>query len=120
MAHASYGDVTLTSPIMVDTMGHTLGSNHVDQQIGVQSTLTNHGKTEQKFCYAVQVLESNGATDYLDYTSAQLLPNQSFAVSQVWIPKAPDTYTVQVFVWDSLASAVPLTDVIEKQISVVG
>jgi hypothetical protein len=119
MADASYGDVTLTSPSMVDTMGHILGSYHVDQQIGVQSTLTNYGNTEQKFCYAVQVLESNGSTDYLDYTSAQLLSSQSFSVSQVWIPKVPGTYTVQVFVWDSLATGIPLTDVIEKQIHVV-
>jgi hypothetical protein len=120
MAHASYGDIMLTSPIMVDTMGHTLGSYHVEQQIGVQSTLTNHGKTAQNFAYAVQVLDSNGATDYLDYTSAQLLGNQSFTVSQVWTPKAPGTYTVQVFVWDSLTSAVPLTNVIEKQIEITG
>lgn len=117
-ALAMSSDITLTAPIMVDTFGQKISDFHVDSQIGVQSTLTNHGKSEQKFSYVVQVLDKNGATDFLEVFSASMLPNQSFTASQVWIPKTTGQYTIQVFVWDSLSSAIPLTDVLNTHITV--
>lgn len=105
---------------MVDSTGHTISSYQTGQEIGVQSILTNHGTTNQKFAYMVQVTGNNGETDYFQAFSASMLGNQSFNATQVWIPKAPGTYTVQVFVWDGLASAVPLTNVVEKQLTVQG
>jgi hypothetical protein len=118
MVQASYGDITLTSPAMVSTTGQSLTSLHVGQQIGVQSILTNHAQSEQKFTYLVQVLNSKGGTEYLEGFSASMVSNQTFTAAQVWIPKNPGTYTVQVFVWDSLASAIPLTNIIQTQISI--
>lgn len=103
---------------MVDTSGQKISDFHADQQIGVESTLTNNGKSEQKFTYLVQVMDSNGGTDFLEGFSASMLPNQSFTASQVWIPKTTGQYTVEVFVWDSLSSAIPLTDVLHTQITV--
>lgn len=103
---------------MVDTSGHALSSFITGQEIGVQSVLSNHGTTDQKFAYLVQVIDSSGGVDYFQAFSASMLGNQSFNATQVWIPKDPGTYTVQVFVWDSLASAVPLTNVVEKQVTV--
>ncbi len=117
IAHAS-SDVTLTSPTMVTITGQTLTSLHVGQQIGIQSIVTNHGTSDQKFTYLVQVLNSRGGTEYLQGFSASMLANQSFTAAQVWVPKDPGSYTVQVFVWDSLASAIPLTDVIQTHITV--
>ncbi|MGI0046652.1 MAG: hypothetical protein ACREBB_05635 [Nitrosotalea sp.] len=117
LAHAS-SDITISDPMMVDTMGHTLSSFDVGQQIGVQSILTNQGTADQNFTYIVQVMDNSGGTDYLQGFSASMLANQSFNATQVWIPKDPGTYDVQVFVWNSLASAIPLTNVIEKTITV--
>lgn len=116
-AHAS-SDISISSPTMVDTTGHALSGYSVGQEIGVESVLANHGTTNQKFSYLVQVMDGNGITEYFGATSASMLGNQSFTATQVWIPKSTGTYTVQVFVWDSLASAIPLTNVIEKQITV--
>lgn len=117
-ALAMTSDVTLTQPTMVNTSGQKISSLHTDQQIGVESTLTNDGKSEQKFTYLVQVLDKNGATDYLEGFSASMLPSQSFNASQVWIPKSPGQYNVEVFVWSSLSSAVPLTDVLHTTVNV--
>ncbi len=116
-SHAT-GGITITSPTMVDTQGKPINDFHVGQQIGVQSTLTNNGSSEQKFAYMVQVLDSNGATEHFESFSASMLSQQSFTASQVWIPKSPGQYTIQVFVWDSLASGIPLTDVLQKQITI--
>ncbi len=117
-ALGAFGDITLTSPKMVSTTGEQLGALHVDQQIGVESTLTNHATSEQKFTYLVQVLNKDGGTEYLEGFSASMVSNQSFTASQVWVPKEPGQYTIQIFVWDSLASAIPLTNVLETQITV--
>ncbi len=117
LAHAD-SNVTISDPTMVDSTGHVLSSFVTGQEIGVQSVLTNHGTANQDFAYMVQVVDSSGGTDYFQAFSASMLPNQSFNASQTWIPTSPGTYTVQVFVWNGLASAVPLTNVIEKQITV--
>lgn len=110
--------ITLTPPSLVDTSGHTISNFQVGQQIGVESTLTNNGNSNQKFTYLVQVMDSNGGTDFLEGFSASMLPSQSFNASQVWIPKNTGQYTIEVFVWDSLSSAIPLTDVLHTTITV--
>lgn len=117
-ALGAFGDITLTTPKMVNTTGQELTIFQVDQQIGVESTLTNHATSEQKFTYVVQVLNKDGGAVFLGQFSASLLSNQSFTVSEVWVPNKPGQYTVQVFVWDSLASAIPLTNVLQTQINV--
>lgn len=117
IAHAS-SDISISAPTTVDTTGHQITSYGVGQEIGIQSVLANHGTTNQKFSYLVQVTDQEGVTDYFAATSASMLGNQSFTATQVWIPKETGTFTVQVFVWDSLATAIPLTDVLEKQITV--
>ena|SRR5690348_3217360 len=117
-ALGAFGDITLTSPKMVNTSGQQLTSLQVGQQIGVESILTNHATSQQKFTYVVQVLNKDGGAVFLGQFSASLLSNQSFTVSEVWVPNTPGQYTVQVLVWDSLASAVPLTNVLETQVTV--
>ena len=117
-ALGAFGDITLTSPKMVNTIGQQLTSLQVGQQIGVESTLTNHATSEQKFTYVVQVLNKDGGVVFLGQFSASMLSNQSFTVSEVWTPNEPGQYTIQVFVWDSLASAIPLTNVLQTQVTV--
>ena len=118
-ALAMNSNVVMTAPSLVDTSGQKITSFHAGQQIGVESTLTNNGQTEQKFAYMVQVKGSNGETEYFESTSASMLSNQSFTTSQVWIPKSAGQYVVEVFVWDSLSSAIPLTDVSKISVTVV-
>lgn len=116
-AHAT-SDISISSPSTVDTTGHPLSGLVVGQEIGIESVLSNHGTSNQKFSYIVQVTDNSGVTNYFGATSASMLGNQTFTATQVWIPKASGTYTVQVFVWDSLASAQPLTGVMQKQVTV--
>ena len=116
--YASFGDITLTPPQTVGFDGKELDSINVGKPVGFSSVLTNHAKSEQKFTYLVQILNKDGGTDYLEGLSASLLPNQSFTASQSWIPSEAGAYTVQVFVWESLSSSIPLTQVIQTQITV--
>ncbi|HKC79104.1 MAG TPA: hypothetical protein VKB83_03350 [Nitrosopumilaceae archaeon] len=117
-ALGTFDDITLTAPKMVNTTGQELTSFQVGQQIGIESTLTNHATSEQKFTYLVQVMNKDGAAQYLEGFSASMVSNQSFTASQVWIPKEPGQYTIQVYIWDSLTSGIPLTHVLQTQIAV--
>ena len=117
-AMAMDSNISMTVPTLVDTSGQKVSSFHAGQQIGIESTLTNNGQSEQKFAYMVQVLGSNGETQYFESTSASMLPSQAFTTSQVWIPKSTGQYTIEVFVWSSLSSAIPLTDVSHIPITV--
>jgi uncharacterized protein YfaS (alpha-2-macroglobulin family) len=116
---AMNSNVVMTSPSLVDTSGQKITSFHAGQQIGVESTLTNNGQTEQNYTYMVQVKGNNGEVEYFEGNSASLLPNQSFATSQFWIPKTSGQYVIEVFVWDSLSSAMPLTDVSKISVTVI-
>ena len=117
-AHATFGDISLTHPKMVSVPGQELTSFHVGQQIGVESILTSHATSEKRFTYLVQVMNNKGQIVYFEGLSASILPNQSFTVSQSWIPKESGLYTVQTFVWDSLMLPTPITDVIQTQVMV--
>ncbi len=120
-AMAMASGITLTPPALVDISGQPISSFQVGQEIGVSSTLTNHGTSDEKLTYLVQVMDSNGGTDFLQGSSLLgngLPSNQTVTESQVWIPKTSGQYTVEVFVWSSLTSAVPLTDVLHTTITV--
>lgn len=116
---ASFGDFTITQPKMVDYDGHDLNKIQVGQQVGVSTVLTNHNFDEKKFTYIVQVLNSKGQTEFLEGLSASMVSGQSFTAVQTWIPHEPGKYTVQVFVWSSLASPIPITNPIDSTITVV-
>ena len=118
IAHATFDDISLTSPKMVSLTGYELTSLHVGQQIGVESIITNYATSQKKFTYMVQVLNNKGQVEYFEGLSASILPNQSFTVSQSWIPKESGQYTVQTFVWDSLLFPIPMTKVVQTQIIV--
>ena len=117
-AYASFGDITLTPPKTVSMNGQELDTVNVDEPVGISSILTNHDKKEHKFTYIVQILNKEGGTDYLEGLSASFLPNQSFTASQSWTPSESGKYTVQIFVWESLATAIPLTPVMQTEIIV--
>ncbi len=65
-AHATFGNISLTSPKMVSLTGQELTSMHVGQQIGVQSVIANHAASEKRFTYLVQVLNNKGQTEYFE------------------------------------------------------
>lgn len=118
ITHATFGDISLTSPKMVSLTGQDLTNLHVGQQIGIESIITNHVTSQKKFTYMVQVLNNKGQVEYSEGLSASILPNQSFTVSQLWIPKEYGQYTVQTFVLDSLLFPTPVTKVVQTHITV--
>lgn len=110
--------ISVSGLTMVDTTGHSISNFHVGQQIGVQSVLTNLEAHDQRVAYVVEAINENHVLDYFEGSSASIQNNQSLTAVQNWIPKEAGNYTVDVFVWDSLADAALLSNTMGEKITV--
>ena len=91
------------NPRIVDSYGNaTAGPVKVGQQIEITGKLANGSGCVQPFAYITQIQDSNGVTLSLSWITGTLAVGQSLTPGQSWIPTSPDTYTVQIFTWDSL------------------
>jgi hypothetical protein len=109
-----------SNPRIVDSFGNAItGPVKVGQQIQITADLANGQDCVVPFAYIVQIQDSNGVTQSLSWITGTLEINQSFNPGQSWIPTVPDTYTAQIFIWDSLdnpnALAPPMTATISVQ-----
>jgi hypothetical protein len=115
-AYATTGGVMLSSPMIVDTSGHQKTEILVGEAVGFSSLVTNHSSGEQRFTYAVRVLQ-NSQIQFHEELSANILPNQSFTVGETWTPQAAGSYVVQTFLLNGYMISPP-TDLIQTNITV--
>ncbi len=84
----------------------------VDEQVMIMADLSNGQDRDQKFAYIVQIRDENGVVISLSWITGSLTPGQSFSPALSWTPISAGTYTIQIFVWDSVnnpdALSVPL------------
>ncbi|MCH7648896.1 MAG: hypothetical protein IIA83_09845 [Thaumarchaeota archaeon] len=84
----------------------------VDKQVMIMADLSNGQDRDQKFAYIVQIRDENGLVTSLSWITGSLTPGQSFSPALSWTPISAGTYTIQIFVWESVnnpdALSVPL------------
>ncbi len=84
----------------------------VDKQVMIMADLSNGQDRDQKFAYIVQIRDENGVVISLSWITGSLTPDQRFSPALSWIPISAGTYTIQIFVWESVknpdALSVPL------------
>ena len=84
----------------------------VDKQVMIMADLSNGQDRDQKFAYIVQIRDENGVVMSLSWITGSLTPGQSFSPALSWTPISAGTYTIQIFVWESVnnpdALSVPL------------
>ena len=101
--------VTNSEILFTDGSGNLLGVFPVAERIQVVSSLTNKQDFLQPFVYLLQVKDDSGYVVSISWVRGDLGPLQTIEVSQSWFPKDSGNYTVDAFVWDSLAGQTPLT-----------
>ena len=94
---------------VVDSLGNSLTSVSVDQQVQITADVINGQDRTQKFAYLVQIQDANGVTVSLSWIVGTLNPGQSLSPSQSWTPDAPGAYTATVFVWESVDNPTALS-----------
>ena len=84
----------------------------VDKQVMIMADLSSGQDRDQKFAYIVQIRDENGVVISLSWITGSLTPGQSFSPALSWTPISAGTYTIQIFVWESVnnpdALSVPL------------
>jgi len=75
----------------------------------IMASITNAKLGEQPFVFIVQVIDARGFTSELSFVTGKIMPEQSMNINHMWIPSASGTYTVRVFVWDTLIQPQVLT-----------
>ncbi len=106
---AVYDDTTIQNAQLVS---QDEGKVTVDQQVMIMADLSNGQDRDQKFAYIIQIRDENGVVISLSWITGSLTPGQSFSPALSWTPISAGTYTIQIFVWESVnnpdALSVPL------------
>jgi len=102
---------------IVNLSGKSLGKNIiVNQQVQITAKITNTQEKIQDFVYIVQIKDENDVVVKLGWISGSLTKYQSFSPSLSWTPKESGSYSIEIFVWDSLLRQEALTDYVTFEI----
>lgn len=103
----------------VDSSGNPHDALRVDKQIHITADLLNNQDADQVFTYLVQVQDSDSTTVSLSWISGVLPDVSSFSPAVSWVPHDAGTYTVTVFVWDSIENPTILSPSISIDVDVI-
>ena len=91
----------------------------VDNQVMIVADLSNGQDRNQKFAYIVQILNENDIVVSLSWLTGSLSAYQTFSPAQSWTPTQAGTYTVQIFVLESVDNPTPLSHPLLLTVNVV-
>ena len=99
-------------PQIVDTSGNLVASPNVGDILIVQATITNDDDVAHTVTFLVQIKNAAGEVVNLGWVrDIELAADESQTPGMSWLPDSAGTYTAEVYVWDSLTSAVALSPV---------
>jgi len=90
----------------------------VDKQVQIVADVTNSQEKIQPFAYLVQIRDENDVTISLAWLTGSLFPKQMLSPALSWIPENPGTYTVTIFVWESIDNPEALSPPLVLQLEV--
>lgn len=93
----------------VDQTGRMLNEIFTGQQVLLQADVRNNLDERQPFAYLVLIKDANGITVSLSWITGTLPPSETLSAAQSWVPEEAGRFTVEVFLWESVATPVPLT-----------
>ncbi len=91
-----------SEPEIVDSRGESVNTPSVNEQVLIQSEITNVQKKKQPFAYIVQIKDNAGVTVSLSWVTGELPPEDSFKAAQSWMPDSQGTFSIEIFVWESI------------------
>ncbi|HSB57122.1 MAG TPA: hypothetical protein VLD38_04880 [Nitrosopumilaceae archaeon] len=97
-----YGEINSSDFKIVNTLGEEINSPSVEQQLNLQTSLTNVNNEEMDWVYIVQIIDSKGVIVDLKFITGSLVTNQTLTPALFWTPHKDGTYKIETFVWNSL------------------
>jgi hypothetical protein len=90
----------------------------VGQTVVLESDVTNEQQFKIAATFIVLVKDSNGFAEFLEWREEAIPAGETLPLSLSWIPEDNGKYAVEVFLWDTVENAVPLTDVMRATVLV--
>ena len=103
---------------IVNTFGSDISVVSVDQQVQITADLSSGQDKDQDFAYLIQIQDGEGVTVSLSWIAGSLSPGKQFSPSGSWTPTDAGTYTVTVFVWESIDNPTALSPPLTIDVSV--
>lgn len=97
-----YEEISTSNFKVVNTLGEEIKSPLVEQQLNLQTSLTNVSDRELDWAYIVQIIDSKGAIVDLNFSTGSLVKNQTLTTALFWTPHNGGTYKIETFVWNNL------------------
>ena len=104
---------------IVDSLGNTIDSPAVGQQVQITSDVANGQNQEQKFAYIVMIQDETNTAVSLAWIDGVLNPESSFSPSASWIPQDEGDYIATMFVWESIDNPTALSPPISIDFTVI-
>ena len=102
-SHAyGYEEIVTSNFEVVNTLGEEIKTPLVEQQLNIQTSLTNVSDKEIGWVYIVQIVDSKGAIVDLNFSTGSLVKNQTLTTALFWTPHNYGNYKIETFVWNNL------------------
>jgi hypothetical protein len=115
---AELSAISISQITLVDESNQPVSNVEAGKMVFLQSIMKNNLGTKQKFISIYQIKDSNGTPVMLFWMSSQIPALESLDTAISWIPEQGGTYTLQIFLWESLLRPVPVGEFSESTITV--
>ena len=95
-----------------------LQKSTVGQKINFVTEISNNDQKSQRYSYIIQVKDDNGKIVDLRWIDGIVEATKKKTTTIPWEPKISGNYTIEIFVWDGIESALPLTTKTEYHLSI--
>ncbi len=100
---------TISKLSLLDATGTNTTHIQVYKPLRISAEVTNNNFIKQPFTYIVKIENSDKITVHLSWFSGAAEEKGSLSLSQSWLPETPDTYKIEIFIWESLTNPSLLT-----------
>ena len=103
---------------VVNILGGDIDYITIHNQIQITGDVTNVQNIEQPFIFIIQIRDQKDSVVHLSWVGGALFPLQTLSPAISWIPVNSGKHIIQIFVWDSLINADPLSPMLKHRIIV--
>lgn len=112
--------VPASTPETVDALGNAVASPAVNTVTVIQAEVCNDDTSSHTFTFFVQIKDANGVVIAINWIQDFTLAAGACATPGIsWTPTNTGSYTLEVFVWESIANPIALSPLFSKTVTVV-
>ncbi|MEM2430276.1 MAG: hypothetical protein QW779_07095, partial [Nitrososphaerales archaeon] len=108
-----------STPELVDTTGAPIVEPKVGQLTVVRAKVTNKDVIAHTFTYIIQIKDAAGVVVHIAWIQDITLAAGTSATPGItWVPTAAGSYTIEVYIWESLEKPIALSPVFSTTVTV--